>query len=70
MTTSLKSKVDEEIKDALKIMHDEKLKLTDYKQQNTDRRENKPKVIKMELHTGIQAAGFKLKVGTNCAIAD
>ena len=43
MTNSLKVKVDDEIKEALKIMHDEKLKLTDYKQQNTDRRWNKPR---------------------------
>jgi hypothetical protein len=32
MTNSLRVKVDDEIKEALKIMHDEKLKLTDYKQ--------------------------------------
>jgi len=70
MTNSLKYKVNDEINQALKIALDEKLKLTSYQQQNTDRRWNKPRVMIKETDDNIKVMGITLKVGTNCGIQD
>ena len=71
MTTSLKAKVDDEIKQALKITYDEQMKLTDYKQQNTDRRWNKPRnVPKIPPSKDITIGGVKMLIGVNCALLD
>ena len=71
MPVNLDKMVDIEIKTALKNQHDEKLKLTDFKSQNTDRRLNKPRTkVKGKESDEIVVGGVKLIVGLNCKLKD
>ena len=67
MSRKLNTQVDDEIKNALMIQHEDNVrKHLTYQQQKQDRTLNKPKKIMYEHQQGIQAAGVKLKVGLNC----
>ena len=67
MSRKLNTQVDDEIKNALMIQHEDNVRqnLT-YALQKNDRTLNKPKKVMYEHQQGIQAAGVKLKVGLNC----